>query len=212
MQAIWAILTFCLGRYNSARRTCAFQIFIGIVENSFCPGNHFLFGSWNRKDELGKRSCIFHVSGAVVMMVSDYLMEVFYHLAREDSFAGWYLLSIVDCIISHSIALAGYQLISSQSDTSRATYISARDRDYAWKRMILKHRNPRPPYTSAEIEEIPTSWNIYGSSAIYILFHKEAAAKIAPMFAQFPDSQYLKGKNKPQYIIPCNGMAFVFRG
>ena len=61
----------------------------GLAEGSFYPGMQYVIGSWYRKDELAKRSCIFHTSSAIATMCSGYLMASVYHLDGRNGFAGW---------------------------------------------------------------------------------------------------------------------------
>ena len=61
----------------------------GLAEGSFYPGMQYVIGSWYRKDELAKRSCIFHTSSAIATMCSGYLMASVYHLEGRNGFAGW---------------------------------------------------------------------------------------------------------------------------
>lgn len=61
----------------------------GLAESSFYPGMQYVIGSWYRRDELAKRSCIFHVSSAIATMCSGYLMAAVYHLGGRGGFAGW---------------------------------------------------------------------------------------------------------------------------
>jgi MFS transporter, ACS family, pantothenate transporter len=49
----------------------------------------YIIGSWYRKDELAKRACIFHSSGAVGVMFSGYLMAAVYNLSGRGGFKGW---------------------------------------------------------------------------------------------------------------------------
>lgn len=48
-----------------------------------------------RSDELAKRSCIFHTSGAIATMFSGYLMAAVYHLNGKFGYKGWQWLFIV---------------------------------------------------------------------------------------------------------------------
>jgi ACS family pantothenate transporter-like MFS transporter len=49
----------------------------------------YMIGSWYRKDELAKRSCIFHTSSALATMFSGYLMAAVINLNGEKGLAGW---------------------------------------------------------------------------------------------------------------------------
>lgn len=49
----------------------------------------YIIGSWYRRDELAKRSCIFHTSSAIATMFSGYLMAAVYNLGGKGGFKGW---------------------------------------------------------------------------------------------------------------------------
>lgn len=49
----------------------------------------YIIGSWYRKDELAKRSCIFHTSSGIASMFSGYLMDAVYHLGGRGGLKGW---------------------------------------------------------------------------------------------------------------------------
>jgi hypothetical protein len=49
----------------------------------------YIIGSWYRRDELAKRSCIFHTSSGIASMFSGYLMDGVYHLGGRGGFKGW---------------------------------------------------------------------------------------------------------------------------
>ncbi|OKP02506.1 Pantothenate transporter liz1 [Penicillium subrubescens] len=62
---------------------------LGLAESTFYPGMQYIIGSWYRRDELAKRSCIFHTSSGIASMFSGYLMEGVYHLGGRGGFKGW---------------------------------------------------------------------------------------------------------------------------
>lgn len=61
----------------------------GLAESTFYPGMQYIIGSWYRKDELAKRSCIFHTSSGIASMFSGYLMAGVYNLEGRGGFRGW---------------------------------------------------------------------------------------------------------------------------
>lgn len=48
-----------------------------------------MLGSWYGRDELAKRSVIFHVSGSIATMFSGYLMAAVIDLGGKGGYAGW---------------------------------------------------------------------------------------------------------------------------
>lgn len=109
METIWTIMTFCLSRCSTAKQIYVLRFFIGmdpfswhiltvkriltslkgLAESTFYPGMQYIIGSWYRKDELAKRSCIFHTSSAIATMFSGYLMAAVYNLGGKGGLRGW---------------------------------------------------------------------------------------------------------------------------
>jgi ACS family pantothenate transporter-like MFS transporter len=79
----------CLSRCNTATQIYVVRFLVGLAESAFYPGMQYVIGSWYRKDELAKRSCIFHTSSALGTMFSGYLMAAVYHLGGVGGLKGW---------------------------------------------------------------------------------------------------------------------------
>ncbi|PSS07163.1 hypothetical protein M430DRAFT_110690 [Amorphotheca resinae ATCC 22711] len=193
-ELIWTVLTMCLSRCNTASQIYALRFFVGLAESGFYPGMQYVIGSWYRKDELAKRSCIFHTSSGLGTMFSGYLMAAVYHLEGKGGLRGWQWLFIIDGVISLPVALAGFFVLPDVPEISRVWYLSEQEREFGKKRMELEGREQRKPYTVAKIKKIMTSWHIYLLSLVYICFNNGAAA--APIFAQF-----LKDSKHPKYSV-----------
>src|ERR1041385_1228102 len=101
-------MTILLAKCTNKTQLYVLRFFIGLAESTFYPGMQYIIGSWYRKDELAKRSCIFHASGSVGSVFSGYLMASVYHLDGVHGFKGWQWLFIIDCVISLPIAVAGF--------------------------------------------------------------------------------------------------------
>ncbi|KAL3420553.1 MFS transporter liz1 [Phlyctema vagabunda] len=191
----WTVLTFCLSRCNTAKQVYVLRFFIGLAESAFYPGMQYIIGSWYRRDELAKRSCIFHTSSAIGSMFSGYLMTAVYKLGGKGGFKGWQWLFIVDGVISLPVALAGFVFLPDLPETSRAFYLTKEEIVMAKQRMSYEGREQRTPYNKAKFKKILGSWRIYGLTLLYILFNNGAAGA-APVFAQ-----YLKASTEPKYTI-----------
>lgn len=141
-----------------------------------------IIGSWYRRDELAKRSCIFHVSGAIGTMFSGYLMAAVYHLDGVQGFAGWQWLFIVNTVISLPIAIAGFFFLPDVPEITRAWWLKPEEIVLARKRMELEGRANRAPYTKAKVKRIFTSWHIYLLPLLYIFFNNGGGAASQPAF------------------------------
>ncbi|OCT50064.1 Pantothenate transporter liz1 [Cladophialophora carrionii] len=156
----------------------------------------YIIGSWYRRDELAKRSCIFHTASAIGSMFSGYLMAAVYHLGGKGGYRGWQWLFIVDGIISLPIAISGFFLLPDVPEITRAWYFTPEERLFAQKRMQLEGRAQRAPYTKAKFKRIFTSWHIYALATLYMTFNNAGSGVGQPTFAQ-----YLKDSDNPKYTV-----------
>ncbi|KAK1243038.1 hypothetical protein MKX08_005850 [Trichoderma sp. CBMAI-0020] len=182
-EVTWAVLTILMVKCNNAQQIYVLRFFIGLAESTFYPGMQYIIGSWYRKDELAKRSCIFHTSSAIGTMFSGYLMAAVYHLGGKDGFKGWQWLFIINTVISLPIALAGYFMIPDVPEITRAWYLTPEDIALAQKRMQLEGRANRAPFTKAKLKGIFSSWHIYLLTLLYIFFNNGGGAASQPAFS-----------------------------
>ncbi|KAL0258621.1 hypothetical protein SLS55_006118 [Diplodia seriata] len=194
-EVLWTILTFCLSRCSTAKQIYVLRFFIGLAESTFYPGMQYIIGSWYRRDELAKRSCIFHTSSSIASMFSGYLMAAVYHLGGKGGYKGWQWLFIVDGIISLPIALAGFFVLPDVPEISKPFYLTKEEVAYAQKRMQLEGRKEREPYTKAKVKKILSSWHIWVLTLLYIAFNN------GNMFAQPAFAQWLKASTDPKYSV-----------
>lgn len=111
MELLWTVLTFSLSRCNTPTQFYVLRFFVGmffcpgraldcvamfaehlsagLAESTFYPGMQYIIGSWYRRDELAKRSCIFHTSSGIASMISGYLISAVYRLGGRGGFKGW---------------------------------------------------------------------------------------------------------------------------
>jgi MFS transporter, ACS family, pantothenate transporter len=61
----------------------------GLCESGYYPGIQHSLGSWYRRDELGKRACIFQICSAMGQMASGYIMGGVYQLGGVGGYRGW---------------------------------------------------------------------------------------------------------------------------
>ncbi|QKX57135.1 uncharacterized protein TRUGW13939_04243 [Talaromyces rugulosus] len=194
-EVIWSVLTFALSRANSAEQVYVLRFFIGLAESTFYPGMQYIIGSWYRKDELAKRSCIFHTSSGIGSMFSGYLMASVYHLGGKGGFKGWQWLFIVDGIISLPVAIAGFFVLPDVPEISNPWYLSEKEISLAQKRMELEGRGTRQPFTKSKFKKIFSSWHIYFLTLLYVTFNNGGGGG-QPLFAQ-----WLKASKDPVYTV-----------
>ncbi|CAI7603487.1 unnamed protein product [Penicillium manginii] len=167
----------------------------GLAESTFYPGMQYIIGSWYRKDELAKRSCIFHTSSGIASMFSGYLMDAVFKLGGRGGFKGWQWLFLIDGVISLPVAISGFFVLPDVPEISNPWYLSKDEVELAQTRMKLEGRKERGPFTKSKLKKIFSSWHIYLMTLLYILFNNGAAGS-QPVF-----QQYLKNSTDPVYSV-----------
>ncbi|KAI0143720.1 MFS general substrate transporter [Xylariaceae sp. FL1272] len=189
LEVTWSVLTILLAKCQTAQQIYVLRFFIGLAESAFYPGMQYLIGSWYRKDELAKRSCIFHSSGAIGSMISGYLITGTYTLEGRGGFHGWQWLFIVNTIISLPIAIAGFFLFPDVPEITKAWWLTEKDIAIANKRMALEGRATRGKFSREKFKKIFSSWHIYTLVLLYIFFNNGAGYGSQPAFALWLKSE-----------------------
>ncbi|KAF9872016.1 hypothetical protein CkaCkLH20_10648 [Colletotrichum karsti] len=107
-EVTWSVLTILLAKCETATQIYVLRFFIGLAESTFYPGMQYIIGSWYRRDELAKRSCLFHAMGNVGSAISGYLMAGAHNLDGVHGYHGWQWLFIINTVVSLPIAISGF--------------------------------------------------------------------------------------------------------
>ncbi|KAH7196341.1 major facilitator superfamily domain-containing protein [Fusarium flagelliforme] len=188
-EVTWSVLTILLTQCTNSTQLYVLRFFIGLAESTFYPGMQYIIGSWYRKDELAKRSCLFHAMGNVGSMVSGYLMAGSHNLDGVHGYHGWQWLFITNTVVSLPIAISGFFFLPDLPEITRAWYFTPEDIALAKRRMELEGRAKRAPYTKAKFKRIFSSWHIYALVLLYILFNNGNGGSSQPAFPLWLKSQ-----------------------
>ncbi|TQN68336.1 Pantothenate transporter liz1 [Colletotrichum shisoi] len=175
-EVTWSVLTILLVKCATATQIYVLRFFIGLAESTFYPGMQYIIGSWYRKDELAKRSCLFHAMGNVGSMVSGYLMAGSHSLDGVHGYAGWHT------IVSLPIAISGFFFMPDLPEITKAWYFTPEEIALARKRMELEGRAQRAPYSKAKFVKILSSWHIWTLVTLYIIFNNGNGGISQPAF------------------------------
>ncbi|KAI0133236.1 MFS general substrate transporter [Hypoxylon sp. NC0597] len=178
------------------------------AESTYYPGIQYVIG--NRKDELAKRSCIFHASGSIGSMFSGYLMAAVYKLNGESGFKGWQWLFIINTTISLPIAIAGFFFFPDVPEITRAWWLTKDEIALAKKRMEFEGRANRGTYTKAKFRKIFTSWHIYALTLLYIFFNNGSGYGSQPAFSLWLKSEGYSVTAINSYPTIASAIAVVF--
>ncbi|KAJ5336189.1 uncharacterized protein N7506_004211, partial [Penicillium brevicompactum] len=155
MELLWTVLTMSLSRCNTPTQFYVLRFFVGLAESTFYPGMQYIIGSWYRKDELAKRSCIFHTSSGIASMFSGYLMDAVYRLGGRGGFKGWQWLFIIDGVISLPVAISGFFILPDVPEISNKGRLKRNDLANFYPRFLKDSKDP--VYSISQINSIPTT-------------------------------------------------------
>ncbi|OQE03006.1 hypothetical protein PENVUL_c036G03482 [Penicillium vulpinum] len=156
MELLWTVLTMSLSRCNTPTQFYVLRFFVGLAESTFYPGMQYIIGSWYRKDELAKRSCIFHTSSGIASMFSGYLMDAVFHLGGRGGFKGWQWLFIIDGVISLPVAISGFFILPDVPEIANPCFNNGAAGSQPIFQQFLKN-SKNPVYSISQINSIPTT-------------------------------------------------------
>ncbi|KXJ96475.1 pantothenate transporter liz1 [Microdochium bolleyi] len=209
-ETVWSVLTILLAKCTNVQQIYVLRFFIGLAESAFYPGMQYIIGSWYRKDELAKRSCIFHAAGSIGTMFSGYLMAATYNLDTVHGYKGWQWLFIINTVISLPIALASFFFMPDVPEITKAWWLTEAEIELAKKRMALEGRATRGKYTKAKFKKIFSSWHIYALCALYIFFNNGAGYGGQPAFQLWLKSKGYSIAAVNSYPTIAAALAVVF--
>ncbi|KAL4898927.1 hypothetical protein BDW74DRAFT_184204 [Aspergillus multicolor] len=194
MEILWTILTFSLSRCHTPTQIYILRFFIGLSESTFYPGMQYIIGSWYRKDELAKRSCIFQASGAIASMLSGCLMVGAYKLDGVGGYKGWQWLFLLDGMISLPVGILGFFLLPDVPEIASPRFLSQEEVALAQKRMKLEGRKDREPFSKAKMKRIFSSWHLPLLVSVQL---RDTLSTGLPT-----GHRYLKASTSPTYSVP----------
>ncbi|RVX68883.1 hypothetical protein B0A52_07538 [Exophiala mesophila] len=143
LEVLWSIATFCCAAIHTSPQLYALRFLIGLFESAYFPIMIYLVASWYTKEERGKRTVIFYSTGAMAMMFSGYLQAgVYRNLDGKRGLEGWQWLFIVCGIISLPIAFIGYVMYPDFPETTRAFFLTEKERQFARDRLVREGLQP----------------------------------------------------------------------
>ncbi|KAL1997135.1 hypothetical protein VTN49DRAFT_8000 [Thermomyces lanuginosus] len=195
LEVFWSILILSLSKCNAAYQFYVIRFFVGLTESGYYPGIQHVLGSWYRRDELGKRGCVFQVCSAVGQMVSGYIMAGVIHLGGKAGYKSWQWSFVINGTIALLVALAGYFMLPDVPEITKSWYLTPKEVALARRRMELECRQPRGKYSKEKLKRIFSSWHVYLVTILYMTFNNGITYG-QPIF-----QQYLRHSTHPKYTV-----------
>ncbi|KAH9165042.1 major facilitator superfamily domain-containing protein [Lactarius sanguifluus] len=180
-------LTMCLALSKNFLTLCTIHFLVGLAESTFYPTIQYVIGSWYKKEELVKRSCIFHTASTVGPMVSGVLQAGVYNGLNNRG--GGCSSSMGSFSLTIPIALLGFIIMPDLPTTTKpSTFYTQEQLDIAIKCMESEGWKPPKKFTKEKVLSFFSTWHIY------TLFNNGNGGVTSMIF-------WLKSFNKPGNII-----------
>ncbi|KAK9352090.1 major facilitator superfamily domain-containing protein [Lipomyces doorenjongii] len=171
-EVFWTIMVMLLSRASSAKYIYIFRFFQGMSESICYPTMMMIIGSWYKPEEIAKRVIIWDMTWSMASMFSGYLQAGIYTtLNGVHGIAGWQWLFIIDGCISLPIALFGYFAIPDFPTTSRALWLTTRDKAYSIRRMQEVGKKGTRKMTVKRFVRIFTTWRFWAFITPYAMIN-----------------------------------------
>ncbi|KAK9460849.1 major facilitator superfamily domain-containing protein [Lipomyces oligophaga] len=158
-EIVWSVLVMLLAACKTTKAMFGVRFLIGLFEAPLWPGMMTVIGSWYTPDELGKRVSLFGIASSVAGMFSGYIQAgVYVSMNGRYGIAGWKWLFLIDGIISIPCAVIGYYCIPDFPTTTRARWLTQKDREYGVKRMAAIGRKGPQNITMGRFFNLFKSW------------------------------------------------------
>ncbi|KAK9349740.1 major facilitator superfamily domain-containing protein [Lipomyces doorenjongii] len=170
-ELFWSVLVFVQCRASSDKYLYACRFLQGFAESICFPTMMMIIGSWYKPEEIAKRVVIWDMTSTIASMFSGYLQAAIYtNLNGVGGFAGWQWLFIVDGVISLPIALLGYFAIPDFPTTTRALWLTDRDKEYSIRRMTEVGKKGPKKMTIKRFWKILSGWRFWAFITPYAAY------------------------------------------
>ncbi|KAM0425846.1 hypothetical protein ACHAPT_008784 [Fusarium lateritium] len=184
----WGIFTLLQYRVTSFAELAAYRFLVGWFEAAFFPVMHYLFGSWYRGDEIGRRGGIFYVGLSLGTLTAGLIQAgASSRLDGVKGLEGWRWMYIICAVITIPIGILGYFVLPGTPDQPNRRVLTQHDIDVGEQRLKraghdshgkmkwghLKKVLLRPQFWGIILVDV-LFWNsgIHGSSGSFLLWIK----------------------------------------
>ncbi|KAH4935904.1 hypothetical protein HBI67_138550 [Parastagonospora nodorum] len=117
MDVAWGIFTLLQYRVTSYAEIAAYRFMVGWFEAAFFPAIHYIFGSWYRSDEYGRRAGFFYIGLTLGTLTAALIQSAASaNLDGVHGLAGWRWMYIVCAILTIPVGIVGLFVIPGTPD------------------------------------------------------------------------------------------------
>ncbi|KAL1979812.1 hypothetical protein VTN96DRAFT_5098 [Rasamsonia emersonii] len=171
----WGIFTLLQYRVSSYAEVMAYRFLVGLFESAYFPAVHYVYGSWYRADELGRRGGVFYVGQMLGILTAGLIQAgAAQHLNGVHGLAGWRWMFIITAVMTLPLAIAGFLVWPGTPDKPNRLVLSEDDITLAKAR--LRNHSHQTKYSWGTLRRVFTDWKVYVLTFWDILFWNSAVS------------------------------------
>jgi MFS family permease len=133
----WGIFTLLQYRVHSFAELAAYRFLVGWFEAAFFPAIHYIFGSWYRSDEIGRRGGFFYVGLTLGTLTAALIQSgASSRLDGVHGLAGWRWMYIICAIITIPVGILGFCVLPGTPDKPNKWVVRESDVKLAKERLL----------------------------------------------------------------------------
>ncbi|ORY67191.1 major facilitator superfamily domain-containing protein [Pseudomassariella vexata] len=171
LDVAWGIFTLLQYRTKSYAELAAYRFLVGWFEAAFFPAMHYVFGSWYRGDEIGRRGGVFYVGLSLGTLTAGFIQAG--ASARLDGIrglAGWRWMYIICALITIPIGILGYFVIPGTPDQPNRKVLKQSDIDIGRKRLERSGHRSHGKFKLSTLRHILLKKQFWGIIFVDVLF------------------------------------------
>ncbi|KAK5657514.1 hypothetical protein OQA88_3086 [Cercophora sp. LCS_1] len=167
----WGVFTLLQYRVNSFAELAAYRFLVGWFEAAFFPAMHYIFGSWYRGDELGRRGGVFYVGLSLGTLTAGLIQAGASHrLEGVNGLSGWRWMYIICALITIPVGIAGYFILPGTPDKPNKFFLNDDDIAVAKERLEKNGNRLQEKFQLSTLKTVIRSWQFWTIVLLDILF------------------------------------------
>ncbi|CAO2647100.1 Nn.00g080220.m01.CDS01 [Neocucurbitaria sp. VM-36] len=171
LDVAWGIFTLLQYRVHSYAELAAYRFLVGWFEAAFFPAIHYIFGSWYRGDEIGRRGGFFYVGLTLGTLTAALIQSAASaQLDGVHGLAGWRWMYIICAIITIPVGILGLLVLPGTPDKPNKWVLKEHDVKLAKERLVRAGHKVEGTVTFQTFVKIAKSPRVWALLLLDIFF------------------------------------------
>ncbi|KAI1496943.1 major facilitator superfamily domain-containing protein [Biscogniauxia marginata] len=171
LDVAWGIFTLLQFRSSGFAELAAYRFLVGWFEAAYFPVMHYLFGSWYRGDEIGRRGGMFYIGLSLGTLTAGFIQAgASARLHGVNGLAGWRWMYIICALITIPVGVLGWFVIPGTPDKPNRLVLNQHDIDVGKKRLERSGHVSDGKFKLVNLKSILRKPKFWGIICVDILF------------------------------------------